>query len=651
MEVYRNLLYALLSTKGPCNGGLLCQVAGVSPKTLRKNLREINDFFAAEGKVRIVSKVGVGYTLQASDENAYAALRRQIVDSYLYSQMYASSQRNRLHFITRKLLVLEHVRLEELSEEMFYSDMTLQRDMKLVKENLAHFHIALSQNAADGYKIHGDEWDIRMALICERAIYDKNAVLQQHPDTLFEQAFLGATPLETRYLTDLLLEELDPAHRFSLESLGFLAFWIQLSFARAEKRPGMLFLKAESDSTLQGRHRARCAKIYDRIRADCGLLGQPEDIIGLCILVEAWHEEKPDPQTPIRLFDERELAGYLDLYFPGIFRYEESNVHQRLFFRMVENKLVRILYCRRHRVHENNDVAKQIQGTGLLAWQICSCIAQYIKETSGFVLTQEELAHLYFVVAAYTRDHPLGTKPVRALVISALEQEHLQFLCANIRRDIRFPRLELTAATYTECRQRPLTGYDCIFTDHLGDLPQRAPGIPVVNIRFLNSYFSSSYHVGAYPLKEYLLRQLFRPGYFYKGDLRSKEEVFALLPKLIGGPLRLPKPYWEELAQQEAQLSFERNYRLAVIQPFSSLDIPDFFCVLLCRRPFRWYKREVQYIFVASCFCRPELYAHLVNQTLSGLLHDATRLAKPWETLDYESVLQAILPDLPQKEY
>lgn len=647
MEVYRNLLYTMLSAEGPCSGGLLCQVTGVSPKTLRKNIREINDFFSAEGKVRIVSKVGVGYTLETSDAAAFAALRSQIVDSYLYSQLYASSQRNRLHFISRKLLVLEHIHLEDLSEEMFYSDMTLQRDMKLVKENLADFHIALSQNAVDGCKIHGDEWDIRMAMIYERAIYSRNAVLQQHPDTVFEQAFAGPKPLGIDYLTGLLLEELDPDCLFSLDSLGFLASWIQLSFSRAGKRPGMLFLKSENDSTLQMRHRGRCTRVYDRIREDHGLLGAPEDIMGLCVLVEAWHEKKPDLNTPIRLFDERELAGYLDLYFPGIFRYKEDDTHQRLFFRMVENKLERILYCRRHRVHDNKDEAHQIQGTGLLCWQICSCIAQYIKETSGFTLSQEELAHLYFVIVAYTRDHPPEGGRFPALVVSALEQEHLQLLCTDIRRDIRISHLELDAVSYVEAQRSSLEGYRCIFTDYPGNLPQRAPDIPVVTIRFHNSYFSPSYYVGQYPLKEYLLRQLFRPNCFHKGAYRSKEEVFAQLPALLGAPLHLPKTYFEEIAQQEALLSFERCNRVAVIQPFSLLDVPDFFFVLLCRKPFRWYKREVQYIFVSSCFRRPELYTHLVDQTLTGLLHDASILAKPWEALTYETVLQAILPDIP----
>lgn len=646
MELYRNVLYTLLFADGPCSGGTLCQIAGVSPKTLRKNIREINDLLASSGKARIISKVGVGYTLETNDESARAMLRRQIADSYLFSQLYASSQRNRLHFISRKLLVMEQVYLDELGEEIFYSDMTLQKDMKLVKKNLADFHIAISQNMADGCKIHGDEWDIRMALIYERAIYRKNAVLQQHPDNMFEQMFLGPRPMSEEYLLELLLEELDPALRFSMESLGFLVSWIQLSFSREAKRPLMAFLKTENDSTLQVRHRPRCTRIYERIREKYGLQGQPEDILGLCILVEAWHERKSDPQAPIRLFDEKELSSYLDRYFPGVFRYVEEDINQRLFYRMLENKLERISYCRRHRVHDNKDAAHQIQGTGLLCWQMCGCIAQYIRETSWITLTQEEIAHFYFVVVAYFRDHPLKSHPIQVLLVSALEQEHLVMMREDVLRNIHIPNMELTGVTYTESQKMDLTSYDFIFTDYPGDLARHAPGIPIVNVRFHNSYFSPSYYVGQYSLAEYLFRQLLRSELFYKGDFRSREDVFRLLRDKLSSVLDLPRQYFEEMEQQETILSFERSNRLAIIQPFSLLDVPDFACFLACRKPFRWYKREVQYVFVVSIFQKPEQYDRLIDQILSGLLHNASRLTFSWDDLTYETLLETILSNI-----
>lgn len=647
MEIYRSLLYTLLSASAPCTGGMLCQVAGVSPKTLRKNIREINELLEREKQARIVSKVGVGYTVEYEDETAYAALRAQIVDSYLYSQFYSSSQRNRLHFISRKLLLLEKVRLEELGEEMFYSDMTLLRDMKLVKKHLADFRIALSQNAADGYTIHGDEWDIRMALIYERAIYNKNTVLQKHPDTLFEKMFSGAEPLETEALLELVMEELDKTYRFSLESLYILVGWIQLSFTRAGRRPRMNFLRSENETTLQNRHRPCAVRIYGRICEKTGLTCHPDDVLGLCILMEAWQEERPNLEKPVRLFDERELAGYLERYFPGAFRHEAMDREQRLFFRALEKKLERILYCRRHRIHYSKDEVHHIQSTGLLCWQICSCIAQYIKETSGFMLTAQEIAHFYFVAAAYVHTHPLKSRATRVLIISSLEQEHLALLSEGVSRDIQLHGMELTSVPYTESRTMDLTGYDYIITDHLGDLPRRAPNVPLVSIRFRNSRFYPSYYVGRYKLKEYLFRQLLKPAYFFKENVRTKAEAFALLRTKLGAVLGLPRQYFEEIEQQEALLTFERANRLAVIQPYTLCDVPDFVCFIACRRPFRWQKREVQYIFVTSFFRRPELYESIVDRALRGLLHDANRLAQPWEELTYDALLEALLMDIP----
>lgn len=647
MEIYRSLLYTLLSADGPCTGGTLCQVAGVSPKTLRKNIREINELLARQARARIVSKVGVGYTVEYEDEAAHAALRAKIVDSYLYSQFYSSSQRNRLHFISRKLLLLEKVRLEELGEEMFYSDMTLIKDMKLVKKHLADFRIALSQNAADGYAIHGDEWDIRMALIYERAIYNKNAVLQKHPDALFERMFAGAQPLETAPLLELVMEELDKTYRFSLESLHILVGWIQLSFTRAGRQPWMGFLRSENETTLQSRHRPCAERIYRRLQGETGLPCHPDDILGLCILMEAWQEERPDLEKPVLLFDEKELASYLERYFPGAFRHEALDAEQQVFFRALGKKLERILYCRRHRIHYSKDAVHHIQSTGLICWQICSCIAQYIRETSGFVLTAQEIAHFYFVVAAYLHTHPLKSRATRVLVISSLEQEHLALLSEDIGRDIQLHGMELTSIPYTESRNLDLTGYDYIVTDYVGELPRRAPGVPVVSIRFRNSRFYPSYYVGPYSLKEYLFRQLMKPEYFFKEDARTKGEALALLRKRLGPALALPRQYFEEIEQQEAMFSFERANRLAVIQPYTLCAVPDFVGVIACRRPFRWQKREVQYIFVTSFFRRPELYESIVNRALQGLLHNANRLARPWEELTYETLLEALLADIP----
>lgn len=133
----RRLIYYLQNHSGYITGTTLANHLGVSSRTVRNEVTEIN-LLLAPHCIQIEAKHGFGYFLNADDPSVLADLARSNV-SFL-------TREDRIrHIITRLCLSDTSLDLYDLEDEMFISQTTLENDLSALRDYCSSFrpHIRL----------------------------------------------------------------------------------------------------------------------------------------------------------------------------------------------------------------------------------------------------------------------------------------------------------------------------------------------------------------------------------------------------------------------------------------------------------------------------------------------------------------------------
>lgn len=161
------LLNQLLEENKPITSNQLSLIVGVSVRTIKTYIQEINERIKPYG-VSICSKAREGYWIEkaadADVKQIYALMDKQAVVKYDETPKY---NYERINYIIKKLLVVDyHIKMEDLMDEIFVSRSTLTADLKEVRKLLAKFRLKVTTRANYGIIIEGNEIDKRLC-ICE----------------------------------------------------------------------------------------------------------------------------------------------------------------------------------------------------------------------------------------------------------------------------------------------------------------------------------------------------------------------------------------------------------------------------------------------------------------------------------------------------
>lgn len=161
------LFHQLLEETKPITSNQLSLVVGVSVRTIKTYIQEINERIQPYG-VRIASKSREGYWIEqepnADLTQVYALMDKQAIEKYDEPPKY---NYERINYIIKKLLVVDyHVKMEDLMEEIYVSRSTLTADLKEVRKLLSKFRLKVTTRANYGIIIEGNEIDKRLC-ICE----------------------------------------------------------------------------------------------------------------------------------------------------------------------------------------------------------------------------------------------------------------------------------------------------------------------------------------------------------------------------------------------------------------------------------------------------------------------------------------------------
>lgn len=161
----QKILDILLSVDKVVTGTQICNIIGVSERTVRSDIKELNDILKNSGAIIICEKAK-GYKIEILDEMIFSTFytkRKNQFDTQNLSTL------GRAEYIVVQLLIneltgIEAVTQNELADVLYVSLSSLKNDLKLAKAKLLNFDLLIEKVGNKGLKITGQEENVRSCI-------------------------------------------------------------------------------------------------------------------------------------------------------------------------------------------------------------------------------------------------------------------------------------------------------------------------------------------------------------------------------------------------------------------------------------------------------------------------------------------------------
>ena len=216
MERLNEIAIIILDYGMPIPTFTIAEKLGVSVKTVRNDLKKLEDVIGKEGLV-LVKKSGVGNSIEGSEENKQLFLQT-LKDNKDKSKQYSTEGRQK--YILDKLFLNNNNKITStsLAEELFISTSAIYRDLKQIEIILDTYNLKIISDN-DGYiSIKGAEKDYRLA-ISNLVFHENNDYLNEWDD--INSRIDHGTRLQLEKLMDIDYTLLESHINTMEEKLGF----------------------------------------------------------------------------------------------------------------------------------------------------------------------------------------------------------------------------------------------------------------------------------------------------------------------------------------------------------------------------------------------------------------------------------------------
>lgn len=161
------ILKLLLTSKNSLTGEEISRLVGVSSRTIRTDIKNLNDLLKENGGM-INSDKSKGYSLEIKDKNAFNKFKINEEEDNHPLEVKVSTPEERSSYIIKRLLFNalndEQITQMDLADEMFISLSTLKKDLKEVERKLAKYDLKIIGYKTKGMMIYGNESQIRYCI-------------------------------------------------------------------------------------------------------------------------------------------------------------------------------------------------------------------------------------------------------------------------------------------------------------------------------------------------------------------------------------------------------------------------------------------------------------------------------------------------------
>lgn len=399
---YIEILRLLINSSTDLNVEDLANKFGVSKRMIRYDIDEINRYLRENNITEIDKKPNspLKFTLSRDEKEKVEKLINNInIKSYIFST------EERVGILLYELLNSnKECTYSEFQEKLSISKTTLVNDIKKVKEWLSKYNIEIIKVSNKGFKIQGDESDIRKAMISlllDKSNYNIIETLEkiynnENNSVLVSIKKLDISKDNLEYIKGLVMDLEKDFGVFSEEDFFYLVIAVFVIINRAGRMP--ISKDNKSLRSIYKKEYDAALKISDKIKDKFSIdLGNSEvNMIASKILSGSKNEG--DLFNSRDYFDACYIAGKimdnLRLTFGKDFRMDNN------LFESFINHLKSLIFRLKYNIISKNPILETIISNYKNEFKLVKESTSFIKDKFDYILSDDEIGYIVMYIEA-----------------------------------------------------------------------------------------------------------------------------------------------------------------------------------------------------------------------------------------------------------
>lgn len=607
------MMRILSQTNEPMTGPQLSEKLGITVRTLRNDLKEYKKELGKYG-IEVISKHAVGYSLLINDEEKYYQFLEKMMKEESENQMLIPIYpQDRVHYLIRMFLTQnDYIKIDDICEKIFVSRSTLSNDLKEVREKLQFFHLDLETKPAYGLKITGSEFHKRSCI--SQYFFHTNG----NDDIFLSQT---KTTKQQEKIANILYNIM-VSESFKLTDIGFqnLVIHLMIAIMRLQEKPKQTTY--EYDVHIKESREYEIANmIATQLNNEFHVEFPEVEIYYIALHLSGKKAVQYNSNTLFMNTDYEELIQQVikDIQDKYQIDFSADLDLQTALALHIQPMLNRLKYD----MVIQNPLLEQIKIESPVAFEMGVLTANVIEKRYQKTMSENEIGYiaLHFALAI-ERYQQQGPKK-NIIIICASGMGSSQILQYKIRQKFKDCIQSIYVTELYELSNIDQRAYDFILSTVPIPFPTEIPAIHVQY--FLNDEDMISLSEAFLEQSETMsfIDQYFDQDLFYD-DLKgkTKEELIHEMCQRISQLKKVPENFEEQILKREHYSVTEFGNAIALPHPMKPITDETFVAVGILKKPVRWYKQNIKYIFLLSIQKDSKEALGLLHETLSSLVFD-----------------------------
>ncbi|WP_373117044.1 BglG family transcription antiterminator [Holdemania massiliensis] len=654
LPIQIQLLDRLSRIKEPVSSQFLANSLGVSSKTIRKNLNQLNEVLSENGAV-IESKTGSGYWLTVCDRQQFERFS-QGTATRSSQQILNPVQVDRTHLVIRTLLCRDsYTRIEELEELLFMNLTSVKQILNRAREILRQFDLKIVSKSRHGMKIVGREHDIRLCLNYEYGNYTTTSVRTAQSE---EYGRLYPFDPQIQQQIELIirsLQEMFISYNLSSSSLASLSRLIILSAFRSKQGHPLEY----PESTIIRFTNRNSYYVAKLVLNQCTDLLQcrfiREDIILLAIGFVGFRIAL----SPDEMFRDGFLESK-DIAFDLVQHLAQTNLFSSINkdIKLVDDIALHLdgLFTRSRYHLRTTQFASEVQvQCSLMSKKMAMQAMVYLHEKYEIEISEEEITRLALVIHPVFGRFPWKFRKIRACCVSNIDKSVGRGMAERLMRNFGRFLEQIDVLELYELKETDLSVYEILFTSYPAETLNFVP--KTLTVFHLDLFFDEntkrtirSLFVNGTHHSNFKIRSDLRPQQIFTGIEASNEEAcFKMIGEALSPLTDSPQQLQEDLLACEQIMASQPQDNVVILSGLHSHTQGVTIAVFVLKRPIPW-NRSLQKAQVVVYWDRGNIAKdaerfenEYVPHLLEIVFHDRLVIDELVKNPDYEHLMDVIL--------
>ncbi len=600
--LYNNQILKCLMTGDTFTTQQIADNVGLSEKTVRTRINQLNDWLVEHGLGRIERKQGTGIWLELEEgQKEQLSGRLQTSDDLPASTGFD----NRNKQLIGKLLKLkpgETTTLQQLADSLYLSPPTVGGLLKVVSDWFTERHLEVTSIRSKGICLEGDEYNFRIAI--------RDYMMEMMPEVL--EALLGtfAPGVDVARIRQIVVEA-ENAWRIELADRSFKVVWIMTCLSMARKCPAeeKTFISAEENIQHYNEY-SFAESIYQRIEKEYQIKIAETDIRFLAVLLLSAKKLKNfqdlQEEDYAKQYD-KDLEKFVKLVIDTIDSVLDIDLSEDQL--LVESLMLHMrsaIFRMKYSTATGDNISKYVKSeykqTFLATWSTSNLFEEYYDVQ----VTEDELAGITLYIQAAIIRQKKG-RPIMALLVSESGMATSQLNIEKLKYSI--PEItDIRATSYhdfrlSQCKDMDViintTGSD-IHDDRIVAVDARLSeqGIESVRQKVNQIYYfrkREEFHFNS------LCHQLFEVDLFLlKPEVENKDQLITMMVKKLEEKGDVTSNYLQSVFDRERATTTSIGRGVAIPHGnMAEVNEPKIVVAIL-DKPISWHDDMVDVVFLLA---------------------------------------------------